>query len=48
MKSSPRVDLVSARKEVLNLALETEAPWWLERCGPTRSHFEHGSETLQR
>ena len=26
----------------------TDWSWWLERSGPTRSHSEHGSETLQR
>ena len=25
-----------------------KASWWLERGGTTRSHPEHGSETLQR
>jgi len=26
----------------------TDWSWWRERSGPTRSHAEHGSETLQR
>src|SRR5437762_4001007 len=26
----------------------TDRSWWRERSGPTRSHTEHGSETLQR
>ena len=28
--------------------MATDWSWWLERSGPTRSHSEHGSETLQR
>ena len=26
----------------------SNAPWWFERGGPTRSHPEHGSDTPQR
>ena len=46
LKSLPKARKRDLTPPIRMAILTTEISWWHERGGPTRSHPEHGSETL--